>query len=443
MARKDPAWTAFVEAVRRRCAARGSHAELAERLGVLPTEVADWLRLRSRPPLRELPRIARALGMAPDMLLTEMGLLDGPVTAASDAQLSLEVLELRQRLAEQSIDPTGTTAAGRVMEVAHASGHWAVAMWPAIDGPADVRVHTADQLTFRLLPHVQVTEESSDALLRDDLGALLDLLLATEVDASRTPVWPSAEWSGERHFSIRRHAVPRAPVRVSQVGELSSLLVCSLTSRAWPNSVAALLAEALGYGYTSVGQLVSVHEGPITDRETRHERREEFFGQMLARPPLRYVWSHFAPAPRDGSDAMLRLAAEGWAPGLAVVFLRADDEVLDESLAPSVGEEERERLRRRRQAWDDALSSASAPWVSVVDLEPLGINGSSPQTVRDLRMERSLRIAAVVVRDLAPVTGLTPDRLVRGTPLQRWVSARGDAAFELGTLARPHPASAA
>ena len=435
MARGDPAWEAFAASLRRRLGpTRGSHTSLAQRLGMQPTELADWLRLRSRPALRDLGRVARALGISTDELLADMGILDPPVEPDDPTRLSLLVLELRQRLAEQAGAGQSTAAASDLARAALQTGRWAVAHWPAFEGPADVRIHSSDRLSFRLLPPAKAEPSDAYQLLLEDIGSDLSRMPAVEYHPRVTPGWPSDRHDDELHFSILHHTAPRRPRRVTAAGALNCLLVCSLTRRAWAHNVASLIAQSISYGFASTDRLVDVHYGRLEDLWLRIGRREQFLGEMLRNPPERYVWTHFAPGVAGRPDPLAEGQGLKPASGCAVVYLRESDDAIEDAYGDEFSKEVWKQLRRRRELWDDAIGSLPEPWHQVIDIEPIGV-GRPTLERRDLLMERNLRIAANVVRTLSVLTGIKPYQLAADSPLERWIVSRGERAYELDPAA--------
>ena len=435
MARGDPAWEAFAASLRRRLgSARGTHTSLAQRLGMQPTELADWLRLRSRPALRDLSKVARALGITTGELLADMGILEEPTRADDATRLSLLVLELRQRLAEQAGAGQSNAAVGDLVRTALQTGRWAVAVWPALEGPADVRVHSSDRLSFRQLSPTKADRANALQVLLADIGAELSRLPAVEYFPEVTPGWPSRRHDDELHFALLHHTAPRPPSRMTMAGALDGVLVCAMTRRSWAHNVASLIAQSYGYGFTSTDRLVDVHYGRLEDPWLRVERREEFFGEMLRNPPERYTWTHFAPGVPEHPDPLVEALERRPAPGCAVVYLRESDAAIEHAYGDELPEEVWVQLRRRRELWDRVLGRLTEPWGQVIGIEPIGV-GRPTLEQRDLLMERSLRIAANVVRSLSAVADIKPYQLAADSPLERWIASRGEQAYELDPTA--------
>lgn len=177
--RADTAWDAFFDYFE---TYDGTPSQIAERFNdgagvpiVTSAQVRDWRRRHSRPQLSQLPELsyhwagdplyfARLLGAIPE---------DG---IDSELYAQKRILELRGELLdlETQVRAADTTAAtGRIVAAATASGRWAVAVHPAVEGPTGVPIHVADRLDFLYLPDRLSGPTTVREALEADLGDAL------------------------------------------------------------------------------------------------------------------------------------------------------------------------------------------------------------------------------------------------------------------------------
>ena len=147
--RQDPGWEAFrVELDRQLRTTNLSSAALAGKMGIDPEQVRLWLYGRQHPPLKRLPAIAKALELPEWHFPCEWGFCLGPTRPAlARACRVLELEHQRQHLLERLSEQGEATGAALVVREAVDRG-WAVSVWPAHEGPPELRLHVADRLTF-------------------------------------------------------------------------------------------------------------------------------------------------------------------------------------------------------------------------------------------------------------------------------------------------------
>ncbi len=417
---RDPAWPLFVDELRQHLTRRGvTSAALARALDVDEETVRNWRKGKTRPLLAQLPKIAEVLGMGagspggqgdPLYLLRRMQLLPaGPGDRELiDAAYRLQKLELKLT---QAMDRAGShgrrEGAGVVVRAAMQTSRWAVAVWPAVEGPPSCRLHVADRIDIRRTDNEPTTNQEvwHDQALKGALRA------AYAVPATRGPRWSTDE--GTSHWSISHVGSPRSPLVSLPYSGLSSLCCFALTVDSWVNDVGSLIATALGYGLTTTRDLAmeayGLHSGAtLADhRRAAHETR-------LERPPERRVWTHHAPLGQPQSDP-LQAGSGVWRNDVCFVWLRESDELLqrfvDRKQLPGLTlkalQEDRDRVDAlitqlpnppqviivdvdRRppvdDRWKQVLEGVSSALTQLVDrgfLDPAAVEMIHPTVVRD------------------------------------------------------------
>lgn len=284
------------------------------------------------PEFAHLPWLSQAIGKRPSYLAELLGavpdtghMLEEHVEALRRFEsLTKDIASMERRLQENS-DSQMT----KIVSAALATGHWAVAVWPASEGPDDCKVHVSDRLDFR---RTDGGEESAAALQRD-LGGLIPsaAILKTPPGPrwSETPI-PGLALSLQPKLDFRSPGVPFPhPL-------MRSVAVVSHTVQSWASDVASILATFLGYGLESTRDLkVRIHGGPRhpgADKSGGEEvsrLRAEIHENFLHTPPRRYVWYHFGEG--VGNNGYLPgIDAHGsWPFATLVVRLRESDDLLD------------------------------------------------------------------------------------------------------------------
>lgn len=333
---------------------------LADALGVSEDTVFNWRKRRggSRPQLELLPRIAQILGMGGDLegdrqanyLLTEMGLLPRPSGIDPyETAYRIQKLDLRYREALERSAQGG--AAGGVTAVVHAvreSAEWAVAIWPAFEGPPACRMHVSDRIDLRRFDGASLSNTS--VFNHPDLHHALREAYA--VPSGRQPRWAGSEHDPSvSSWSISHIGAPSSPRRQAAHPGIPSVHCFALTVESWVNDVASLLATSLGYGQTTTRDLAMEVTG-VTAHSTSPESRNAAQRSLLARPPLRRVWSHHA-VPAMDLDPFDTIRSD-----IPQIWLREDDELLEQHAhkSPLVSLDD---LLRARERVDDLVRRQS------------------------------------------------------------------------------------
>lgn len=422
-------------------------AQVAERLDLLDVYTAeavrDWRSGRRRPPIELLPELAVILGLAPFAFAEALGLVgERERRAVEPTDLAMALVRVREledrvrRLTEDQADVLRRTAVGAALLAAraHETKRWAVAVWPAIEGPPDCRLHVADRISIRRCDGEPFDHND---LVRD-LGSILRRVSAVEVRANFQAGWPrGVDDSSEGRWSIPLLTGPRPPLPGGLLDSALSIAVVSHTLRAWSSDVAAHIATALGYGLTSTRDLVHILDevwlssGEPLNRQVNRDRRRDLFRELLARPQVHYVWYHFDMEADNplvaGIERQLRTM------GQVVVRLREDDALLEYASAwlPAVlsGEESRDVVLAK--AWsaradvDRAIVSETSSTIVQLDVKlPDGVDISVPPNSAQFRegcFDRSLWLALAVLTQLEDVghpSSWPPSEF------QRWAGSR-------------------
>lgn len=324
-----PAWTVFRDELNEWMRLRKmGNSELSNALGagITTDQVRHWTRGPTKPDISLIPRISKALGMGgprpghddPTYILRKMGLLVSKKAGdLADLSVRTQQLELRR---QALLSTVGRLERGQMVvemvRTAHKSGEWAVSVRPSIAGPADCRLHVADQIELSRVDGSSVTHQE---VFNDDLWHELALRgrveLPDRIRRSSNPASPT--------WILSALAVPTEPLIREPHEGLRGLCLYGLTRDSGVNQIAYLMAAALGYGFTSTRALVletTILEGGYTswaERLMMHHR-------LLESPKERTVWSHHAPPhPDDGPDPFEIAASD-----VPIVWLREHEDVL-------------------------------------------------------------------------------------------------------------------
>lgn len=337
-----------------------SASALATLLGpeVNEDQVRNWRKGLARPPLHLLPRISEVLGMGgdrpgehdPAYLLTRMGLL--PMTSATDPisiAYRVQKLELRYREALERNAAAGREfGASSIARAVTRSGKWAVAVFPAIEGPPDCRMHVADRIDIIRTDGEPTNDEEvfADPLLHQSLRD------AYAVRSTRFPRWISEDASVSR-WSVAHVGAPMSPRRRTTHPGAVAALCYALTVESWVNDVASLLATAIGYGLSTTRDLAMEVTG-VSAGSTSTAARNLAHSAFLRQPPKRRVWSHHAVPTEQVSDPFATRRDD-----VPIVWIREDD-VLLEQFARRPGSEPIEFLKEGRDALDEQVRGRGA-----------------------------------------------------------------------------------
>ncbi len=306
---------------------------LARQVGVTEEAVRNWRRGKTHPSLAQLPRIAAALRMGADpddggigdplYLLRRMNVIS---PTADDAEL-IDTAHRLQKLELKLADAMGRAGAyGRaegaagIVRAAVASGTWAVAVWPAIEGTPTCQMHVADRVDVKRTDGQPTTTQ----LVWRDPSMKAALRAAYAVPATREPRWSEAD--DVSHWAISHVGSPRNPIVERPYRRITSLGFVALTASSWVNDVASLVATALGYGLTTTRDLAMEAHG-LTSGVTLGSQRRTAHHRLLERPPEAGAWSHHAPLGRVPESPFV--ARSGlWRQDVAFVWIRESDELL-------------------------------------------------------------------------------------------------------------------
>lgn len=380
---EDEAWKAFRDELRKALAEQNmTRAELARHLGdeVAESTIANWLQ-GTKVRIHLLPRIGAALGMGgtdepghdPAYLFRKMGLLPQEDTGGTYA-IAYRVQKLEMRLRE-AIERTaahgrGIGALADILQAVRGTREWAVAVWPAVEGPPSCRMHVADRLDLRRLDGREISAQdvTADPLL---FRALRD---GYAIPAVRQPRWTSADDPTVSRWSLMHVGSPSSPFVRSPHPGFQSIFCYATVIDSWVNDVASLLATALGYGLTTTRDLAMEANGsPLTP--LWNASKSQAHSYLLQEPPRRRVWSHYGPV--DG-DCPNPFAAR---PGVSCVWVRESDELL--AYASELRRVPEKNMLRDRDRSEALAARVPSNMLIVVDAElTAGIDERWEQVLR-------------------------------------------------------------
>lgn len=425
----DPAWQKFQEALNEAMRSQGVTAKkLAHRLGLEVSRVENWKKGRSTPPLSQLPRISMALEphraagetQDPAWLLSHMELLEGLPDRVQVHRLSMQLAELQHRTLQ--VQEQMSSIAGRrhgattVLDAALESMEFAAAYWPAIEGPPDCKMYVADRVDLRRVDGHPLDDEAVWAYehLRQALRA------AHAYPSTAGPRWSkvSGRQRGEPGDGISRWVIPhigdpRAADRQIPHPGLPALAFSALTVESWVHETAALVALALGYGFTTTRALAlevsPVYLGDSPSAGGRSDPTERRIAHQLltSHAPENMVWSHHSlttgnfPDPfgnRSGelfhvflseSDDLLQTYLDDWNHNTPPATLSADRDRLTD-LAPERGALVFPvvKSRNRHQRWSQALEISLRVLQHLSHDGRLDMSSSTAEQVQQRQMRR-------------------------------------------------------
>lgn len=272
--------------------------------GVNRSKVESWRRGAALPPVALIPHIARITDMRdptappdapfdPLYILRRLGLVDEAPTNSSfiDAAYRLQKLQLKLESAQHEIVASGRAAgAARIVQAALRTRLFAVAVWPAVEGPSKHRLHVADRIDIQRTDRAPIS--------RDDVWAQPELKEALRaayaVPGRRQPRWSPENETHVSTWSITHVGAPSGPLVSRPHPGLPSIAFSATTLDSWVHDVASLTSLVLGYGLTTTRDLAMETSG-LPSSQTRPQDRAEIHEQFLLRPPERRVWSHHGP----------------------------------------------------------------------------------------------------------------------------------------------------
>lgn len=334
----DPAWPAFREWLKREMNEPGRilYRVMASSIGVKEETLRSWRRGRSRPHLDQLADIADAVAtlrarprwQVHKELLSAMGLFRDSATAEEvlDAAHRYERLQQKAAAAAEQAARFGRVAgASAVAQAAVSTREWAVAVWPAVEGPADCRMHTADNIDFRRTDGRPVRQEEvwDHPILKTALRASYAI-----------PAHGGQRWHGGEDVSswtILHLGLPRSPLRTTVWPGLATVQFFALTRASWVVYLADLTATALGYGLSTTRDLVLEAYGARYD-DASPEHLWEAHRYLSERPPSRRVWAHYGW--HEGSaETPFDHHGGPWRDDVIYVWLKESDEMLANVMA--------------------------------------------------------------------------------------------------------------
>lgn len=372
-------WSRFVKIMQ---ACKMSPADLLKHPGVpfdlTSQDISQFKQDKGkRPRFNQLPWLSSAIGRDPSYLARQLGMVpeaeNGLVKARIDAAHRLADLEKQAADLERIIYKRSSDVLAAIVARANETGHWAVAVWPAVEGPDDCRMHVSDRLDFSRTDGIAVTEHD----LWNELGDVLEL--ANAIRVAPQPRWAESPIPGTA-WSLQTALETRAPTISMPYPDLRSVSVVSQTVTSWASDTASNIALVLGYGLDSSRAMkVKLYGGERNlvqgkkHGEDVSSLRAEIHGEYLLEPKSRTVWYHFGDG-RDGKPFFPN-PARPWPNGHFLVRMRESDGLLKWANRNKAKSELFLALKDRDAA-DLAWMSLPGPMVLSVDVDhPLGANG--------------------------------------------------------------------
>ncbi len=360
------AWSIFAKTLTQEMAktdtsSRDLQRRLREGYPTLTEEtVANWRRGRSRPSLEMLGPIVDAVnferrtpaGEEPFsllVLLEKMKVI--PSDPAADAEVfdrayRLLKLQLKQQDAEDAFSELGRKAsAARIVQATVASSKWAVAVWPAFEGPSPAySLHIADRIDIRRID--PEAGDVDDAVWADPAmkAALRGTNAMPSTQSRRWSELPNAGNIGESvvddvsRWAISHVTSPREPVVTSHWNNIRAVALVATTRKSLVNEVASLVAVGLGYGVIATPQLAIAASGR-RPTNTRVVEQYNAHQHLLSHPPHRRVWSHWGMPPGLGDQPFgVYSNVEHSTPRF--ILLDESNEMLSESVDGRLGSKE-------------------------------------------------------------------------------------------------------
>lgn len=372
----DKSWVSFEKELRKAMAGpppittRALYNELrrsdALAANITEEKIANWRRGRGHPQLASLRQVAESLGKLQHRqgsknpiqlghLLKEMGIVE-EIDDAEIVHKALRVQKLDTKLRDSYLKAAALgrqAGASLIVQAAIRSGNWAVGVWPAYEGPDEAtRMHVADRID--IVRTINASREQkwwyplsdedvwSDPIMKEALRSThaIRIKAGPRIAGLLPDGYPKSIWS------IPYLGSPRDAIIADPWPNLNgSVCFVSAATGNWAINVAAIVAIQIGYGFTSVRDLVMEIEGvtPSKASAMQHLRAHD---QLVARPPHRRVWSYTGGLGEEPDEAAER--AEHAASGTTTfVILREDDQLLN-LIADQHPNIDRSALERRR-----------------------------------------------------------------------------------------------
>lgn len=377
----DVGWHRVFDSLRDRDVAP-SEISAALNGAVSARDITDWKRGAKRPPLHLLPQLSVVLGERTTYLAELLGTVPSADAATIGIETAVRELDLlRQRIARSrgEVESQAAESVARIASTAVTSGRWAVAIWPAIAGPPNCRIHVSDRIDFQRVDGTPVTDDQVAA----EFGGLL--AEAGAVRSTNVPRWADPSSAQTSSWSLVRYAFefPPQPMWFSQPS--LSISVVGLSENVQTRTIAATIARAVGYGHRASSLTTTFNDGPLTKDDPENESRLRTHQAWQVAPMPRYVNSHFGlprlDAPGDGADTVAD-SAYAWLgdvrPGRFTVWVRESDEMAKTSSAAT-------------RHWREHLDAITSKRSDVVVIN----HGASRSKVadRDERVQIALEVA--------------------------------------------------
>lgn len=327
-------WLRFVQIMQ---ASRKSPAELLRHPGA-PTDlrshdISQFKQVMGkRPKFNQLPWLSMALGKDPNYLARELGMApqstDDLISERVTAIRHLEELQEQSLAIEQVIHRKSSDVLAAIVARANETGHWAVAVWPAVEGPEDCKLHVSDRIDFIRSDGLPSNAED----LWDEMGDILTR--SNAIRARPQPRWSKNPQLG-LSWSIQTALDTTTPTLATPYPNLRSVSVVSQTVAAWGSNTASNIAVILGYGLDSSRAMkVRIYGGARNGRpmdqsigEDVPAIRAQIHGNHLQEPKSRFVWCHFGDV-RDGKPFYPDPSSR-WPTGHFLIRLRESDQLLE------------------------------------------------------------------------------------------------------------------
>ncbi|MBW4818430.1 hypothetical protein [Rhodococcus qingshengii] len=441
----DDPWTHFRAAIRE--IAPKKLSDYLEAPGIDHFTTSNWKQGKARPPLDLLPKISEALGKDPTFLAQQMGIVP-------NAEQSLDhIVRVQKRLMdlETSLDKLDRYVAnrrdkaiGKIVAEAARTDRWAVAVWPAREGPDGFEFHVSDRLDFTRVDGEAVTHAALQQEKR--LSELLAQAHAVNSPDVRPrwsrPTGDDTESEGKGPHVLRL-SVPRltstfSPGTATPIRKQGSVAVVALTVNSWAMDTAGFLARILNYGFMSSRAIATESTGYRVHRSAAQSKlRSDAHATMLAHPEPRYVWGHvgrqnpvdFFPDPRD------------WPSTLTCVWVRESDDLFTNTIT----EANRAKYLEARDAMDAYVKALESKTNRIIQVEanyPKDTNGAplARSESRNPRMAEAFENAVLVVEQMirrkfvdqqtiestvASMSESNEDRSSIAHTMHRWLAAEG------------------
>lgn len=401
-----------------------SPAQVVARLNPAPGEekaatardVSNWRRCHSRPMLSQLPALSEQWAGDPYFFARLIGAIPRHGLGEElDLQRRITALRTELHSLEATVRSTDSTqAVGRIVAETLQTERWAVAVYPAIEGPTGIPVRVADRLDFRRVDGADARRTHLEA----DLGEVfrqVNLLWAPTAE----PRWSTSDrdQTGQILGYSFTHTTPLfSPTRLVESPKAKAIAVTSLTLSTWPFDVAALVARMLGYGFASTRALTRGQPGvgvPSPADDSASQRRTAVHRHLLREPWQTYVWGHYTGRsdPGDFLPDATRLPN-----GIITVWLRETEELLTERFSDPARVEQL-LLHQRRLA--DQVAELHRRGHVVFEL-PCGPANTGDDPHRHALWDRTFDLAAQIVDRLLNCGAVLP------TPLAHSLTALHD-----------------